>query len=368
MKRLLFLIVVAIFALVIYKGFKSHYYRPVSALAIDTQPAIISTATPQPTASIVPTVTVDYQATLVIAQQTADEARRVNAMVTAEYQQRAQEQLQMTAQFEQRIQEIYSWTATAALTAIPLTATQQSINNTQAVERNQIVIAQMTATAAYPTQIIAVNNAMNKATFGKAYYVFGMFAIFSLGVLMLSGVYWIAKNPVMTKTQPEIDDEVEAEPAQPETVTRINLYTNNGAHSESHDVPCSPDQLSEFAEKFLEGATLRINNWEGSNTLWTRDVYIPFREWMIKAGLVQEDVKPNGSSQVTPKPELTVFLKGWLDGGVLPAGYEFETPRSPDSDKTPNHAQNTVDSLMLMSMRGKNNGGGGGFATSEIIG
>ncbi len=354
MKRLLFFIVVATFALVIYKGLKSPYYRPVSALAIDTQSAITGTATPQPTPSIVPTVTVDYQATLVIAQQTADEARRVNAMVTAEYQQRAQEQLQMTAQFEQRVQEIYSWTATAALTAIPLTATQQSISNTQAVERNQIVIAQMTATAAYPTQIIAVNNAMNKATFGKAYYVFGMFAIFSLGVLMLSGVYWIAKNPVMAKTQPEIEDEGETEPAQPETVVWVQSTKDNGAASVRHAIPCTPEQLSELAENITQGKkTLAVNKWEGKETLFTREVILRVRSWLRDNQLVT--VAPDG--QLVPTNELLDFLMGWLDRGALPADYEFESPHSPEAGESSKSVEIPANHAMRMRIMPMRSGG-----------
>lgn len=332
-------------------------YKPVQAQAITINTEYpIATSTPQPTFTIVPSATIDYQQTAIVAQSTADEARRINSMATAEYVRLINEQLAMTQVVEQQNFVIQSWTITAALTTIPLTATQQAVINTQIPQQQQIIAAQMTATKEGPAQLVAMRDAENRVKYGKLTYIANIVAALAIFVFAIGVVVFVFRFPMVKRDATQEHDD---EQPTSENVTRINLYTDNGTHSELHDVPCSSDQLSEFAEKFLEGVTLRINNWEGSNTLWTRDVYEPFRDWMEKVKLVEVDIKPNGSKQLTPKPELSVFLRHWLDRGVLPAGYEFKPTHSPETRESPDHAENTTENLMLMSSHAKNNGGGG---------
>ncbi len=261
-------------------------------------------------------------------------------MVTAEFQQRAQEQLQMTAEADKRNQEIYSWTVTAAQTSIPLTATQQTIHNAQIAQQLQIEAGAMTGTKEAPTQMIAMAAAQNTIRFQKAGSIIGMFAQITVSIAVLMIAIFLFLNVPKQQIGNIVEDEM---PEPSPTVTRVNLYINNGAHSEFHEIPCSSDQLSEFAEKFLnEDVTLRT-----------------FREWMVKAGLVLEDKKPNDSIQITPKQELTDFLHGWLDRGVLPSGYEFETTHSPATASTSKDAEIMDNSLMDMVSHAHDNGGGG---------
>jgi hypothetical protein len=298
-----------------------------------------ATATP----SIVPTATIDYQSTAMIAQQTADEARRVNAVVTAQFEQRIQEQLLLTAEHERRVQEIYSWTVTAAFTTIPLTSTQQAIVNTQIPSKQTQQAAQMTATHEAPQLLIAMEDAKNHKKYGATNYLISMAAMVFVIVLMVTGTYALIR---FIQTHP-LPSEIEQDDEDSQTVTRVNMYTNNGAHSEMHEIPCSPDQLTEFADRYVnKKATLRINNWEGANTLWTRDYYKPFRKWMEDAGLVVSEVRPDGATRYTPiEPNLSDFLRGWLVNERLPAGYEFYEPAQERAQET--HPQAVSGELVM---------------------
>src|SRR6266542_898864 len=77
-------------------------------------PVIMNTAEPTstPTATIIPTPTIGYQATAVIAQQTAEAAERLNVAVTAEAEQRVHQEMSWTAESDARAQEILARTAT----------------------------------------------------------------------------------------------------------------------------------------------------------------------------------------------------------------------------------------------------------------
>ena len=178
MKKLLFFGSILFIAVVVVRfvaQMPASRYRGVQAQATTNNTQYpTATRTAQPTETVIPSATIDYQMTAVLAQQTAMEAVRINAQITAEFEQRILEQSQLTAGYEQRVHEIYAWTQQAALTVIPLTATQQAIINTQIPAQQAFIISQMSATANAPTQIVAMENAKNYVKFAEANQVAGV--------------------------------------------------------------------------------------------------------------------------------------------------------------------------------------------------
>ena len=302
-------------------GCTTQYRNPPATVPVQQAVAIV-TASPFPT--VQPTATIDFMSTAVIAQQTADEARRVNAVVTSQAEQRNLEQLQLTAQAEQRQQQVYAWTVTAALTSIPLTATQQAAINTQIPQNQFLLAAQLTATKEAPTQLVAMIDSQNHARFGKADYGVRMFALSSFGVFCIGLLVFLFRLPKPVQAE---ETPIETEPA--ETVVQMKRETGGGDYSMRRLViPCTPEQLTELAEGILSGRkTLGINKWEGRGTELTREVFLLVRDWLKKTdGMVTE--AENGA--LKPTTELLNFLSGWLDAQRLPEEYDFEAPHSPE--------------------------------------
>lgn len=296
----------------------------VQALDNPTQyPGAVATITAWPTQTPVPTSTIGYEATAQMAQATADEARRVNAMVTAEHEQRIQAQLMLTAQYEQQIQEIYSWTITAALTSVPLTATQQAIINTQIIQEQAIVAAQMTATHQAPTQVAAMARAQTEVRYANFYKMAQIFGLFSVGAFCLAIVFFILRNPVVRSEPTEVDDVPEVR----ETVIQIKRDDGHGSISlQRQVVPCSPEQLTELAEKVLSGEkTLAINQWEGKDTQFTRPVIQQVRGWLQ----MNKYAISTGDGQLAPTPDGLDFLNEWLNTQRLPTEYGFRNDTKP---------------------------------------
>jgi len=105
-----------------------------------------------------------------------------------------------------------------------------------------------------------------------------------------------------------------------ETVVWIKNIKDNGAKSLRYTIPCSPDQLTELAEKITQGEkTLGINQWEGADTLFTRDVILHVRAWLRD----NQFVTPTDDGQLAPTGELFDFFCGWLETKKLPDEYEF---------------------------------------------
>lgn len=270
------------------------------------------TGTPIPTNTFIPSATIGYESTLQVAQSTADEARRINAVVTSEYEQRLLEQVQLTAAYEQRVQEIYSWTVTAALTSVPLTQTQQAVMNTQIPMQNNLAFAQLTATAQAPTQMAALIQAQESVRYVKFNNIMDIIGRFLLMGFMGSLIYFVFKFPVQPK--PEV-------PNPGETVVMLKRDRGQGSFTMVRNtIPCSPDQLTELAQKIIEGKkTLAINQWEGAGTLFTRPVILAMRAWMRENGFAVATEE----NQLVPTVEGLDFFLGWLASQKLPSEFEF---------------------------------------------
>lgn len=355
MKKILFfgsiLFIIVMLSRLFINSVQTSKYRPqqVQGVTINTEYPT-ATRTPQPTATIILSATIDYQQTAIIAQSTADEARRINAMATVEYVALLNQQIAFTAEVERQNFEIISWTQTAALTSIPLTATQQAIINTQIPQQQQIIAAQLTATKGAPTQMIAMVNAQNYAKYADANQVAGIVGKWSIGVFVIGVLIFLFRLPMTTKLETPQKKE-----SQLETVVWVKNTKDNGAQSTRLVVPCTPGQLTELATNITQGTkTLGINQWEGAGTLFTRDVILRVRAWIRD----NQFALTTDGGQLAPTDELFDFLCGWLETSQLPTEYQF-APHSPDNGTSPNHAEIMGKQIIPMMNHAHDNGGGG---------
>lgn len=320
---------------------------PVSALTTEYR-------TPQPTetASIVPTATIEYQATAhaaetqaYIAQSTADAANRIMVQATNDQQQRehetAMQNADATAQAEANAMIALGWTATAYQTSMPLTATAQVDNMTAIADYKAVTIAQITATAALPTQIVAESNARTQAQYGWVFTLVQLFAIFAIGVFLLFAAsfmrwQWMQQDKREYDKTPkgvaesqgfrEIPDLDEPEPnfikPEPpeEKVTVLTVQNETGTTSRQMIVPCKPNQLLELAENTLtKGWSLAINAWEGAETSFTRGTFSKVRSWLQG----NKFAISTGGGALVLTDEGRAFLEAYLNTAVLPTEYEF---------------------------------------------
>lgn len=321
---------------------------PVSALGTDTE-----YRTPQPTAtqSPVPTATVEYKATAnaaetqaYIAQATANEANRIMVQATNDQQQRdhemAMQNAQATAQAESNRMVQLGWTATAALTAVPLTATAQRENMTAIADYKAVTIAQITATAHAPTQVVADANAQTQAQLAPAFAFAQLFAMFAVGFFAIFAVlfmrwYWMredarahARSPQGVAERhgfvpiPQVAPEPEPEFIQPtETVITVRQDRGDGnMRMDKYTVPCTREQLLQVAENVLaNGWSLAINQWEAAGTLFTRNTFSKLRAWLQ----ANKFAVSTGGGALALSPEGHAFLDAFLNASQLPAEYQF---------------------------------------------
>lgn len=377
MKRFLFTTFFLFLLFLLYMGYRglNSRYRPAPAFAqnINTTALPSATSTTRPTDTVTPSPTIDYQVTAIIAQQTADEARRVNAIVTAEFEAREFAKTQLAHDefmiMEQNKLASINATASLAPTSFAATQTQQFISNTQIAQKNQIIAAQMTATQYAPTQMVVMQNAQNAAQFGRVNYIISMVAKVGIVIFMLGIVVFLFRIPVAVVQNNQAEEtEIEDEPA-PKQETIIQVKSNNGGGDYSltrYAIPCTPDQFREFAENITQGKkTLAINQWEGKDTLFTRPVILRVRAW-LRENRESVFVTSTDDGQLVPTDDLLNFLCGWLDADRLPAGYEFETPHSPNNDGLPEDAKIMDKITMNMRNHAHDNGGGGTYPASTV--
>lgn len=300
------------------------------AAALGT-PEVMWSASPAATATetLTPTATVDWQGTAMVAQATADEARRLNTQATAEFEQRVQEQGAWTAQADGWTAQANQWTATAALTSVPLTATQQAVVNTQVPIEQALMAGQLTATKEAPTQMMAMEDARIYEEHGETDFIIRMFVLAAMGVFLLGvGLFALAVRPkedAKAGSAEAVAAELEPDliPLKQEKETVITVKTNNGqglGQDKIYKLPCSAEQLSELAERVIVfGETLGVNNWEGEKSLLTRAVIIRVRRFFVQKKLGVE----TKSGRVGLNDDGLALLRGWLESKTLPHSYSF---------------------------------------------
>lgn len=302
-------------ALMVFRAMASG--APINAQAAQMQATQYASPTLIPTATVIPTATIGYEATLAVAQSTADEARRVNAEVTAVHEANLLSLMQLTADTEYRAHEVFQWTAQAAPTAIPLTATQQAIINAQIAQDQSLQFGAMTATAHAPTQISAMAQAQAAVQFAGAARASQVFGNIAVSIFLLALIAFLVRMPMAPSTSSAPDAPV----PQVETVVHMRRETGAGTYQQTRAViPCAPGQLTELATHITEGTrTLAINQWEGANTSFTRPIFHQMRAWLQE----NKFAVATGDGQLVATDEGLDFLCGWLDMQRLPDEYAF---------------------------------------------
>jgi len=278
--------------------------------------ALQSTTIPQ-TKTPIPTATIDFNATSQVAlsqvaialnqaatsQAEADAANRLVVEATSAHEQREHEIALSNAQGTQQAQSenmiVYGWTVTAAFTSIPLTQTQQSAINTQVPQQQALMAGALTATKEAPTQMVAMTNAENYSRYWMVDFILRMFVFVGMGVFLVGvGAFAFRQRKVQVQEQ-EVEEEnvideipqepMQQEPVQIETVLRIETNHDTAFPAMSRMiVPCTLDQFTELVKGVLtEGKTLGINQWEGAESVFTRDEFTPVRNWLLSNRLAQ---------------------------------------------------------------------------------
>lgn len=300
-------------------------------------------STPEPTATITltPTPTVDWQGTAIVAQTTADEARRLDTQATAQEKDRIQQQLGWTAQADMWTAQSDQLTATMALTSIPLTATQQAVVNTQVPIDQALMAGQLTATKEAPTQSKAMTDARIYEEHGETDFIIRMFVLGALGVFLLGiGLFAFSARPKVEATPrsavlAQAVHEPDLIPLKPELVKSqasvkqnqnevpVSIVKDHGGGNvaiENYSVPCSDQQLTELTCRVLdEGETLGVNNWEGDGTTLTRAVIYRLRNWFQ----AKQMVNSIGSGRLKFNEKGLALLQAWKEKQVLPHPYVF---------------------------------------------
>lgn len=302
---------------------------PAQALDVPSRAPVTITATPRPTEVPLPTATIDYLETALVAQSTADEARRVNAQATAAHESVLLAQSQLTAQAElialsqlQLTAIVEGMTATAAYTSVPLTATQQVYANTAIAERQRLQVAQLTATSHAPTQMVAIERAKNYVTYGKADYFVRWFGILFVCVFVVGVVVFMFRYPMQPTSAPE---------EQTETVIWLRNRKDAGAKSTRYAVPCSPEQLTELSELVVNGErTFGINRLENNSRTLRRGTLYQVREFLTVNGFAVDA----GAGQIALNDEGEEFLVAWFEEHRLREGYKFADDLPSKSEQT----------------------------------
>lgn len=311
MKRFLWtVVIVALFGFLAVRMFTGMQYKPASVRAAGST----SIPTNAPTDTPIPTETIGYQDTAIVAQQTALEAVRVNAQITAEYEQRIQEQLNITAEAERRNFEMWGWTQTAAPTSIALTSTAQLI-----LFGNQTMQAgQMTATAQAPTLIVAMAQSESRVKHVQTDYIISSIGVLSVAFCMLALGLFLLKKTVTMKSAARIADELID--SQEDTPAGIDLTLRDETtpeKSEHYRFPCSQEQLTELAEMVVNGErTFGYNRMETTSRTFRnqREALNATRQVLEKAHLAVNT--HNGESVINERG--VRFFERWFDDHKLP--------------------------------------------------
>lgn len=283
--------------------------------------------TPVPSNTPVPSPTIGYAATIAVAQSTADEARRINAEVTAQHEAQVLSQLQLTAAQEQRALELARMTAQAAPTIYPMTQTQQAALNAQIATGQAVLAGQLTATFQAPTQ----RAAMVAAEIDTEYLAWSrridLFAKASIGLF----AFVVSVLIIHRLRTPD------AKPVQMPSETVIQMRQNTGAGTWTQSrvvVPCTPEQMTELAEMVVNGEKrFGINRIESTSRTFRgqRNTLMAVRELLAENGLaIRTD-----DGLITLNERGEEFFARWFEEHNLPDAYEFAPEPEPEQDEDP---------------------------------
>lgn len=291
---------------------------------------VTSTVTP------IPTATIDYQETAIVAKSTSDEAMRINVQVTAEQDRRNFEQSVWTVtaeylfyQQQGMTQQAGQFTATAYATSIPATQTRQA-----AIDHARSTDTMMTIVA--PTQIYSMAQSQTYAKNADKIQAVDLIVQIAFSILLVSiamAVIFLTILKLSERPSPPVHTEYqipnlnvpEIRPiASPPVETVLHIKQDGWTNYPSMSrmvVPCTPDQFTALVTGVLsEGKTLAFNVWEGADSPFTRDEFTLVRNWMLSNRLAQS--AGQGSLILSADGE-SLFIE-WLNSQNLPENYKFE--------------------------------------------
>ncbi len=274
------------------------------------------------TATIIPTATLNIQATIEALQQdaaaaqaqardaqlTSDAASRllIDATMTHEaiqltYMQATQQAEQIELQYAALTMESNWVTGTAYATAIPKTQTQQAKN-----DRAIWTVLALTVNA--PAQLQAMNEAEIQEQWGWAYPASTMLLSVTLFVTMAGLLVYVLRRPV---TQPQAQTPKDFEPIPMVAVKDSPTQTVRA------EIRCKIEELFEFADGVInEGMTPAFNAWDGRIS---REALKEIRDSLEQHHYLKLIPKSGGALDVLAEGE--AFLRVVLETGKPPTPF-----------------------------------------------
>lgn len=319
MKNSLFaLLLFSIFLTSCGEAFSSGDIRSIA----NTQPAQVL---PTTTSAPIPTATIGWEQTAIVAQQTADAASRIMAQETAAESSREHEKLSWTATVDAATfdashltQLSDAATATAVPTWLPITLTAAVEQYNYQLTEQADMRTQVAATLSAPTLIVqmAQSEAMAKYADSNAMaLVMVKFAIavfiLCLSVVLIGFVFFDLKKRDLE------NPEKKEESPEPEPIPFVEILSSAGNQYLRAEINCSNEQLLELAEGVLERRMpLAFNAWEG--TIVHRNLK-QIREFMVDHKYAKVIRGSNGALDLQAEGER--FLRECLQLGNPPPPY-----------------------------------------------
>ena len=330
-----------------------------AAPAASAMQPLATRSAPMETPTETPTATPDYQATISAADANAYQAQQdslaaqqdaINAQETSQAAlvaivafTQAAEQVQLeyvraTQQSEaQRIgmtQQVEGWTATAALTNIPATQTQQTINNTQIPAQQIIMNTAQAMTIAAPTVAAAIQNEAERAKYGWVNYAAVGIVSVTATALMVWAIVFINHNLRREQAQTEQPEDQFIIPMDEPVQVAVHTTTPNQT-GEYLTIPATEEMLTEFADGIInQGKQMALRFWEGGQTMhWTRELYYPMRHFMQTHKYAASAGGKDGRLVLLAEGES--FLRGWLTSQSLPHRHKLNPNIVPPAGETP---------------------------------
>lgn len=274
------------------------------AVEVPQASPVLETQTPEATAA----PTRDFQATI-------DDLERQQLAATQTYEAGALLLAGYTATAAQYSRDGDYASQTAAPAAQEATREAEStlvagvaMNATQAA-------AQRTATAQYPTQVVAAARSKAEADYGWLAHI-GLFVVQVAAAILLLVLARSLWHRPASAPQPVDRNEADDPPAPLAPLGRPAIALPNGSIDVDTRPPSDETKFTAYALHAISGAALGINSVE-TVKIYTRAEYAPVLAWMQKKQYLAPQAGAVGLSAAGVE-----FCKLWIVGHPLPTGAE----------------------------------------------
>jgi hypothetical protein len=267
---------------------------------------------------VTPVATIDYRSTLVSVE-------RLQTSATAAQDQRIHEinmeyARQTSLVLEQQLNQQKA-TLTAVSTIVPITQTAEYMRYILASGQQTAISSVLTATAEFPEleqrlytiktgQYFDTINAITILLIGISFFLISISLFFKWSTAFLQEKR-LSENA--------LNNSVDWGPKpQNESETVITIQHNGIIRKDV--LPITNEMMVEYAERIFKGESPAINNFEGSETLWTRDSYMALRNWMLRVSFARVI---NGRGEIELTEEGKRFFLLIKQTGETPPLYYF---------------------------------------------